>query len=85
MWLFSLIEPKGRIARWIEIISSFDFTVTYRPDPKNSDAMSRCITPRDCDCPLIDNLEYMKCGRCAKCTKRAHDMASSMTMSPYSV
>jgi hypothetical protein len=43
MWLFSLIEPKGRIARWIEILSSFDFTVKYRPGPKhgNSDAMSR--------------------------------------------
>jgi hypothetical protein len=87
MWLFSLIETKGRIARWIEILSSFDFTVEYRPGPKhgNSDAMSRCINPRDCDCHLIDNLEYMKYGPCAKCTKRAHDTASSMTMSPYSV
>ncbi|CAC5385857.1 unnamed protein product [Mytilus coruscus] len=29
IWLFSLKEPKDRIARWIEILSPFDFSVEY--------------------------------------------------------
>ena len=81
VWLFSLKEPKGRIARWIEILSPFDFDVEYRPGPKhgNADAMSRCKNPRDCDCPYTDNLESLKCGPCKKCKKRAQDMASTLT------
>jgi len=31
IWLLGLKEPKCRIVRWIEILSSFDFTVEYRP------------------------------------------------------
>jgi hypothetical protein len=27
---------------------------------------------------ILDHLEYFKCGPCAKCTKRAHDMMSSL-------
>ena len=42
-WLFSLRDPKDRIARWLETMSAFDFTIEYRPGPKhgNVDAMSR--------------------------------------------
>ena len=28
-WLFSLKEPKHRIARWIEVLSEFDFEIEY--------------------------------------------------------
>jgi hypothetical protein len=82
IWLFSLKEPKGRIARWLEILSAFDFSVEYRAGPKhgNADTMSRCFNPRDCDCPLTDNLEYLKCGPCKKCKKRAQDMFSSISI-----
>jgi hypothetical protein len=38
IWLFSLKEPKGRIARWVEILSTFDFTVEYRPGNKHGNA-----------------------------------------------
>jgi len=80
VWLFSLKEPKGRIARWLEILSAFDFCIEYRPGNKhgNADTMSRCFNPQDCDCPKTDNLEYLKCGPCQKCQKRALDMASSL-------
>lgn len=66
VWLFKLKEPKGRIARWLEILSYFNFSVQYRPGPKhsNADALSRCENPSDCKCPEIDNLEYLKCGPC---------------------
>ena len=28
-WLYSLKEPKHRIARWIEVLSEFDFELEY--------------------------------------------------------
>lgn len=79
IWLFSLKEPTGRIARWIEILSNFTFTIQYRPGPKhgNADFMSRCLNPKDCDCPLNDNMEYLSCGPCKKCTRRAQNMLST--------
>ncbi|CAC5416352.1 Transposon Ty3-G Gag-Pol polyprotein,Transposon Ty3-I Gag-Pol polyprotein,Retrovirus-related Pol polyprotein from transposon 297,Retrovirus-related Pol polyprotein from transposon 17.6 [Mytilus coruscus] len=47
IWLFSMKEPKGRIARWLEILSSFDFYIEYRPGSKhgNPDALSKCYNP----------------------------------------
>ena len=31
VWLFRLKEPRGKIARWVEILSQYDFAVQYRP------------------------------------------------------
>ena len=72
-WLFTLKNPKDRVARWIEILSAFNFSVEYRPGNKhgNADGMSRCINPKDCQCPDQDNLEDLKCGPCKKCKRRA--------------
>ena len=80
IWLFSFKEPKGRIARWLDILSAFDFLVEFRAGVKhgNADTMSCCYNPHDCDCPQTDNLEYLKCGPCKKCDKRAIDLASSI-------
>jgi hypothetical protein len=76
----SLKEPKGRIARWLEILSAFEFSIQHRPGSKhgNADGMSRCPSPEECLCSDVDSLEYLKCGPCKKCTKRALDMESSM-------
>jgi hypothetical protein len=70
----------GRIARWLEILSAFDFLVEYRAGVKHGNAatMSRCYNPNDWNCPQTDNLEYLQCGPCKKCDKRAIDMASSI-------
>ena len=72
-WLFSLKEPKGRIQRWIEILSAYDFQIEYRPGAKhgNADGLSRCPNPQDCVCPDLDNEEVLKCGPCNKCLKRS--------------
>lgn len=43
--------------------------------------MSRCTNPKDCDCAETDNLEYLKCGPCQKCKRRAEVMASAMSQS----
>jgi transposase InsO family protein len=81
-WLFSLREPKNRIARWLEILSEYDFAIEYRPGKKhqNGDAMSRirCKNPRNCGCDSDDTLE---CGPCHKCEKWSEDMESSLPRS----
>ena len=76
-WLFSLKEPKSRIASWIELLSAFDFEVEYRAGRKhgNDDALSRCHNPRDCSCEL--ETESLKCGPCPKCDKRSVEMHSN--------
>jgi hypothetical protein len=76
VWLFSLREPSGKIARWIEILAAYDFAVEYRPGKKmgHCDALSRCSTPRDCTCSEVDMSEPLKCGPCRKCQRRAELM-----------
>ena len=75
-FLFKMKEPKHRIARWIEILSAFDFSIEFRKGSGhgNADALSRCPNPWNCECSDIDNLEILKCGPCAKCKKRFDEM-----------
>ena len=42
-WLNNFKEPKGQVARWIERLSIFNFTIEHRPDRKhgNADGVSR--------------------------------------------
>ncbi|CAC5385323.1 unnamed protein product [Mytilus coruscus] len=83
IWLFSLKEPRGRIARWIEILSPFDFSIEYRPGKKhqNADSMSRfCYSPRDCQCSDQDMLEPLKCRPCKKCKTRMLEMESNIVV-----
>ena len=77
VWLFSLKEPNGKIARWIEILAAFDFCIEYRPGKQqpHCDALSRCDNPRDCECSDIDMTEPLKCGPCHKCRRRAEIMS----------
>ena len=76
VWLYRLKEPSGKVARWIEILSYYDFAIDYRPGHKQGhcDALSRCENPHECECAEQDTNEPLKCGPCKKCTKRAQDM-----------
>ena len=79
-WLYSMKEPKDRIARWLETLSTFQFEVEYRPGAKhgNADGMSRrCPNPQDCRCPVFEE-EVLKCGPCSKCIKRSIAMQSNL-------
>ena len=73
-WLFSLNAPRGRIARWLQLLADYDFEIEYRKGSKhgNADAMSRCPNPRDCAC-VFENEEdsNLKCGPCNKCQRRS--------------
>ena len=73
-WLLRFKEPQGQLARWLEYIFQFKFTIVHRDGRKhtNADALSRS-PPEDGSCdefklgvPLGDLL----CGGCAYCTRR---------------
>ena len=80
VWLFKLKEPKGRVARWIEILSAYNFELIYRCNPQhtNADGLSRCPNPRDCTCQETDNMELLPCGPCDKCRKRAEQVPAEL-------
>eukprot|EP00731_Ephydatia_muelleri_P023738 Em0016g9a len=42
-WLYSFKEPEGQVARWLESLAEYEFTVQHRPGKKhtNADALSR--------------------------------------------
>ena len=42
-WLKSFKEPEGQVARWIEVLDTYDYELIHRPGKKhlNADAMSR--------------------------------------------
>ena len=85
-WLFSLKDPSNRVARWIEILSAYSFAIEYRPGRQhgNADGMSRCLNPRDCQCPYDSDDPVLKCGPCTKCKKRAIDMQSDLYLNGVS-
>ena len=44
-WLQNFKDPQGQIARWLEILAEYDFTIQHRPGLKhsNADALSRLL------------------------------------------
>ena len=42
-WIKSFKEPEGQLARWLEVLDTYNFTLEHRPGNKhgNADAMSR--------------------------------------------
>ena len=42
-WLLHFRRPEGQVARWIQSLQQYDFSVQHRPDFKhgNADALSR--------------------------------------------
>jgi hypothetical protein len=78
-WLFSFKEPTGRVARWIEVMSAYDFSIEYRPGKRhgNADGMSRCLDPRIRQCQINFNSVALKCGPCRKCLKKSELMQAT--------
>ena len=74
VWLFSLKEPCDKIAQWLMVLNSYEFTIEYHPGKKhgNANAMSRqrCENPVDCQCPVMEEDEQvLPCGPCKKCKR----------------
>ena len=78
-WLFSMKEPKHWIARWIEVLSEFDFELEYHPGKKhgNVDALSRCPNPRDCSLPVAE-VHALPCKFCKRCLRKAEIMLGTL-------
>jgi hypothetical protein len=53
--------------------SMLQFSIQHRPGNKhgNADSMSRCPSSGECLCSHVDSMEYLNCGPCKKCIKRA--------------
>ena len=84
-YMLSFKSPKGRIARWLEVVSEYDFTIEHRKGVKHghSDGMSRYPNPSDCECSNTDNEVVLKCGPCKKCLKKAEQMKSGLMYQTY--
>ncbi|KAH3699438.1 hypothetical protein DPMN_074393 [Dreissena polymorpha] len=68
------------MARWTDILATNDFAIEYRSGLKqpHCDALSIREGPKDCDCPLVDTSEPLKCGPCTKCRKTAAVMVAQL-------
>jgi hypothetical protein len=42
-WLINFKNPEGQLARWLETLSAYDYTIVHRPGRvhSNADALSR--------------------------------------------
>ncbi|XP_062567737.1 uncharacterized protein LOC134229979 [Saccostrea cucullata] len=60
-WLLRFKNPEGQLARWLEVISTYDMKIEHRPGKKHgyADALSR-ITCAQCgfDASSLENAEY---------------------------
>ena len=50
IWLYKRTEPSHQIARWLELLAEFDFSLEHRPGTKhgNADGLSRCTDCAQC-------------------------------------
>ena len=55
-WLCNFRNPEGQIARWLEVLGTYDFEIQHRPGRQhgNADAMSRMPCPQ-CGAGVIDS------------------------------
>ena len=51
-WIFEFKDPRGQVARWLEVLAQYHFTIEHRPGAKhqNADSLSRKdYEKRSCD------------------------------------
>ena len=68
-WLFNFRQHEGQLARWLEILSQFNFVVEHRPGRlhQNADALSRRPNPEPCE--KTGDPYSLPCGGCKYCLK----------------
>ena len=73
-WLFNFKEPQGQLARWLEVLSQYQFQIVHRAgkNHSNCDSISRRWTDcEECSCYQYGvSLENLPCGGCRTCTQR---------------
>jgi hypothetical protein len=47
-WLLHFKNPEGQMARWLQVLSSYDMTIVHRPgrQHRNANALSRILLAR---------------------------------------
>ncbi len=81
-WVMSFREPNDQMARWLEILSGYDFQVCHRDGKphRNAYAMSRVTCdPGGCDC--YDGrtiLQSLPCSGCDVCQKKHQQWSAFM-------
>ena len=65
-WLLNFRNPEGQTARWLSILSKYDFDIEYRPGSKhgNSDGLSR--RPCSVDCKKCSRAEEINESHCVR-------------------
>jgi len=81
-WVMSFKEPENQMARWLEILSQYDFSIIHRKGRKheNADFMSRlACDPVECECYDGQSiLSDLPCAGCKECRKRHEQWSSFM-------
>ena len=80
-WVMSFREPENQTARWLEILSQYDFTIVHRQGQKhkNADFLSRSCEPSVCDCYDGQTvLSDLPCSGCSDCLKKHEQWSSFM-------
>ena len=76
-WLFGFKEPQGQLARWLEVLSQYQFKIEPRAGRlhTNADALSRkWCGIKECDCYERDiKPEMLPCRGCKKCLRMHED------------
>ena len=74
VWLMRFKNPSGQLARWLEELSQYDFSIEHRSGNRhsNADGLSRIPQEGQCDCYVAgQELHTLPCGGCAFC-QRVH-------------
>ena len=79
-WLFSFKDPQGQMARWLEVLSQYNFHVFHQEGKKhqNADAMSRQYNKEDLCYHYKKGtpVNELPCGGCNKCKKMSQEWSS---------
>ena len=76
VWLTKFRNIQGQLARWLEELSQYDFSIIHRPGKLhgNADGMSRIPdTLQPCECYVAGvEVTSLSCGGCLYCTRAHH-------------
>ena len=82
-WLCNFKQPEGQLARWLEVLSQYNFQIVHRDGKKhgNADSLSRQHCGNDeCDnYKQGEDLASLPCGGCPGCTRKHHQWAKFET------
>ncbi len=66
-WLLRFKNPEGQMARWLEVLGTYDYTIQHRPGRSHGNA---------------DGLSRRPCNGCSYCEKREHKSLTEGEDSP---